>query len=299
MSRRNEMKTEMFVYYLETLLFRTLLRTINLFSLAAARRIGRTLGLLNFHIVKVRCAVVKRQLKEAFPELSEKEIHKLILEINISFGYTAVEFCWFSPKKFDQIKEYVIIQGKENLKTALTYEKGCIIFSGHFGNWELAAQLIGYLSGNIYAVAKKQKNPYFNTLINELRESNNVHLIPKKGALRGIIDALKANRSILMLGDQNAGKTGISADFFDMPAQTNPGTAKIALKFGVPIIFSICSRLRNGKFRLRLEKSIIPEAQNSADEAVQYYTQLFTSRLEQWIRKYPEQWFWFHRRWRV
>ena len=64
----------MFVYYLETLLFRTLFRTINLFSLSAARRIGRTLGLLNFHIVKVRCAVVKRQLEEAFPDMNEKEI---------------------------------------------------------------------------------------------------------------------------------------------------------------------------------------------------------------------------------
>jgi len=299
MSHRNEMKTEMFVYYLETLLFRTLLRMINLFSLAATRRIGRTLGLLNFHIVKVRCAVVKRQLEEAFPELSEKEIHKLIREINISSGYTAVEFCWFSPRKVESFEKFIYITGSEYLKEALSQKRGCIIFSGHFGNWELAAQLIGYLSGNIYAVAKKQKNPYFNSLINDLRESNNVYLIPKKGALRGIIDALKANRSILMLGDQNAGKTGVPANFFGIPAQTNPGTAKIALRFDVPIIFSVCHRLRNGKFHLRLEKSIIPKAQNSVDEAVCYYTQFFTTRLEQWVRKYPEQWFWFHRRWKV
>jgi len=299
MSRRNEMKTEMFAYYLETLLFRTLFRTINLFSLSAARRIGRTLGLLNFHIGKVRCAVVKKQLRETFPELSKKEIIKLVRKINISFGYTAVEFCWFSPRKYENFEQFVQISGKEHLTQALEQKRGCIVFSGHFGNWELAAQLIGHLAGNIYAVAKKQKNPFFNTLINDLRESNNVHLISKKGALRGIIDALKANRSILMLGDQNAGKTGVSADFFGMPAQTNPGTAKIALKFDVPIIFAICYRLPNGNLHLRLDKPIIPRAKNSEDEAVQYYTQFFTNRLEQWVRKYPEQWFWFHRRWKV
>ena len=289
----------MFVYYLETLLFRTLFRVINLFSLSAARRIGRRLGLLNFHIVKVRCAVVKRQLKETFPDLNEKEIRKLIREINISFGYTAVEFCWFSPKRFESFEKFIQISGSEYLHEALAQKRGCIVFSGHFGNWELAAQLIGYLTGNIYAVAKKQKNPYFNTLINNLREYNNVHLISKKGALRGIIDALKANRCILMLGDQNAGKTGVPATFFDAVAPTNPGTAKISLKYHVPVLFTVCYRQSNGNFLLQFEKPIYPEVQNSLDDTVLEYTQLFTSKLEKWVRKYPGQWFWFHRRWRV
>ena len=73
----------MFRYYLESLLFRILFRTINLFSLPAARRIGRTLGLINFHMVKVRCNVVERQLKAAFPHLSEREILDLLRKINI------------------------------------------------------------------------------------------------------------------------------------------------------------------------------------------------------------------------
>ncbi|MBN2018261.1 MAG: lysophospholipid acyltransferase family protein [Candidatus Cloacimonetes bacterium] len=287
----------MFTHYLEALLFRTLFRAINLFSLSAARRIGRFLGLINFHIIKVRCDVVEKQLRAAFPHLSEKEIRNLVREINISYGYTAIEFCWFSLKTYDEVKNYLIIDGKEHIEEALSFGRGCIIFSGHFGNWELEAQVLGNLTGKIYAVAKEQKNQYFNTFINRIRESNNLYLIPKKGALRGIVDTLKVNKSILMLGDQNAGKTGIPLNFFGMLAQTNPGTAKIALKFNTPVIFAVCYRLPDGKFHVVLKEPLMLTFEKSLDKSVQFYTQLLTSELEQMVRKHPEQWFWFHRRW--
>jgi KDO2-lipid IV(A) lauroyltransferase len=289
----------MFVYYIETLLFRTLFRVINLFSLSTARRIGRMLGLLNFHIVKVRCAVVKRQLKEAFPDKSDKEIYKLTREINISFGYVAVEFCWFSSRLLETFEQFIRFSGLEHLNEALSQNKGCIVFTGHFGNWELAAQLLGNLTKKVYAVAKKQKNPFFNDFVNNLRESNFVQLIPMKIALRGIVTAIKENKVILMLGDQSAGKSGVMAQFFNMPASTNPGTAKIALKYLVPVVFAICCRQRNGTFVMQFEKPIYPKVTIPFDEEVREYTQSFTSKLESWVKKYPHQWFWFHRRWKV
>jgi len=289
----------MFRYYLETLLFRILFAVINLFSLCTARRIGRLLGLLNYYIPRIRLDVVEWQLKESFPEKTDSEIRQLLKKINISSGYTAVEFCWFSSRRFNEIQEHVIIKGKGHLRTALEHKKGCIIFSGHFGNWELAAQLLGSLSEGIYAVAKKQKNPYFNDLINQLRSTNNIHLIDKKIALRGIVNALNENKLILMLGDQNAGKTGVPATFFGMTAPTNPGSAKIAIKYKVPVVFALCFRRNDGKFELFMSKPIIPEVHTTLDEAVLEYTQFFTSELEQWIKKMPCQWFWFHRRWKV
>ena len=289
----------MFHYYIETLLFRILFRVINLFSLSTARRFGRTLGLLNFHVVKVRCAVVKRQLKEAYPTKSEKEIYELIREINISFGYVAVEFCWFSPRRLETFEQFIRFSGLEHLNEALSHNKGCIVFTGHFGNWELAAQLLGNLTKKVYAVAKKQKNPFFNNFVNNLRESNFVHLIPMKIALRGIVTAIKENKVILMLGDQNAGKSGVVAQFFNMPASTNPGTAKIALKYHVPVVFAVCYRLHDGTFVMQFEKPIYPKVTIPFDEEIREYTQLFTSKLESWVKKYPHQWFWFHRRWKV
>ncbi len=286
-------------YYLETVLFRTLLAFINLFSLSAARRIGRMLGLLNYYISRIRLDVVERQLKECFPEKTNDEIHKLIRLINISFGYTAVEFCWFSTRQFQEIEDRVKIEGENHLKEALAHKKGCIIFSGHFGNWELAAQVFGSISGGIYAVAKRQKNPYFNTLINQIRGAHNIFLIDKKVALRGIVGALKENKLILMLGDQHAGKTGVPARFLGKIAPTNPGTAKIALKYHVPIILAVCYRRNDGRFVLHMNEPIIPEVHTNIEDSVQEYTQFFTSELEQWVRKIPWQWFWFHRRWKV
>lgn len=289
----------MFRYYLETVLFRTLIAIINLFSLRTARRIGRVLGLLNYTFPRIRLDVVERQLKDCFPQKTDGEIRQLIKKINISFGYTAVEFCWFSSRQFNDIKDYVIIKGKNHLGNALQQHKGCIIFSGHFGNWELAAQVFGSISQGIYAVAKKQRNPYFNKLINKIRSAHNIHLIDKKVALRGIVSALKKNKLILMLGDQNAGKTGIPTTFLGMTAPTNPGSAKIAIKYHVPIIFVVCYRRIDGKFVLHMNKPITLKVDTSQDEAVQKYTQFFTTELEQWIRKIPWQWFWFHRRWKV
>ena len=202
-------------------------------------------------------------------------------------------------KRFDGVKDHLIIEGKKHIEEALSQGRGCIIFSGHFGNWELEAQALGHLTGKIYAVAKKQKNPYFNSYINAIRESNNLYLIPKKGALRGIAEALKSNKSILMLGDQNAGKTGIPMPFFGMSAPTNPGTAKIALKYQVPVIFAVCYRLPNGRFKLKIAKHYSLKIEDSLENSVQYYTATLTSELEQMIRKHPEQWFWFHRRWKT
>ncbi len=242
---------------------------------------------------------MKRQLREAFPLKSDKEIYKLTREINISFGYVAVEFCWFSPKRLEIFEQFIRFSGLENLNEAVSHNKGCIVFTGHFGNWELAAQLLGNLTKRAYAVAKKQKNPFFNNFVNNLRESNFVHLIPMKIALRGIVTAIKENKVILMLGDQSAGKSGVTAQFFDMPASTNPGTAKISLKFNVPVLFAVCYRLQNGAYTFHFDKPIYPAVTSSLDETVGEYTQLFTSKLESWVKKYPEQWFWFHRRWKV
>ena len=99
------------------------------------------------------------------------------------------------------------------------------------------------------------------------------------------MNALKKNKLILMLGDQNAGKTGVPATFFGLTAPTNPGSAKIAIKFGVPVIFAICYRRHDGRFVLQMNEPITLKVATDSDEAVHEYTQFFTSELEQWIRK--------------
>ncbi|MBC8527516.1 MAG: lysophospholipid acyltransferase family protein [Candidatus Cloacimonetes bacterium] len=284
---------------LEIFLFRLFYHIFEIIPLSIGLTFARIIGSLNLWIQKIRVKVVIKQLHEAFPEKSDKDIKRIAKETFINFSKYAIEFCWFSTKSIEEKNKYVSICGLENIDIALSYGKGLILLTGHFGNWELGGQIIAQYTNKLYAVARKQRNSYFNNFINNIRTSNKAHIIPQKYAFRGIVKAVKNNNIILILGDQNAGKHGIFVDFFGKPASTYPGTAKIALKFGCPIIFSACLRQPNGKNRLYIEKPIFLKQKESPDIDVKNYTQELTSLLEKWIRQYPSQWFWLHRRWKT
>ncbi|MEA3474937.1 MAG: lysophospholipid acyltransferase family protein [Candidatus Cloacimonadota bacterium] len=284
---------------LEIFLFRLFYHIFEIIPLSIGLTFARIIGSLNLWILKIRVQVVIKQLHEAFPEKSDKDIKRIAKETFINFSKYAVEFCWFSSKSIEEKNKYVSLYGFENINLALSYGKGLILLTGHFGNWELAGQIIAQYTNKLYAVAKKQRNLYFNNFINNIRTSNKVHIIPQKYAFRGIVKAINNNNIVLILGDQNAGKNGIFVDFFGKPASTYPGTAKIALKFSCPIIFSACLKQTNGRSYLFFEKPIFLKQKESLDIDIKNYTQELTFLLEKWIRQYPSQWCWLHKRWKT
>jgi KDO2-lipid IV(A) lauroyltransferase len=289
----------MFKNLLEIFLFRVFYHFVEILPLPVALKLARVIALVNLWILKIRVKVIIRQLREAFPEKSHKEIKRIAKETFINFSKNAVEFCWFSGKSLEKKKSYVTFSGLQNIDLALSAGKGLILMMGHFGNWELAAQIIALYMNKLYAVAQKQRNPYFNNFVNQIRISNKIHLIPKKYAFRGMVGALKRNQIVLMLGDQNAGKHGVFVDFFGMPASTYPGIAKTALKLNCPVIFSACLRQSNGRCKFYIEKPIFFTRIKDLDADVEKYTQEITTLLENWVRQYPSQWFWLHRRWKT
>lgn len=282
----------------EVLLFRILFNFIRILPLRTAYLFANFLGLVYANFVKIRLNKVKKNLKRSFPQKSDQQLKKLTKQIITHFAKTAIEFCWFSYKTLPEKSIIYQMQGFENLEKAMKKGKGTIVFMGHFGNWELAAQVLSQKTGKLNAVAKKQKNLYFDNSITHIREFNQINLIPKKFALRGIIKALEKNNLILMLGDQNGGKGGIASEFFGRTAPTNPGTAKIALKFGCPIVFATCLRQSTGKYIIKFDHPIYPKKSGEIDSDISKYTQMLTTKLEEKIRENPEQWFWFHRRWK-
>lgn len=288
----------MFQFKLETFLFRAVFNFIRIFPLRIAYLFSNFLIFVYLNFVKTRLHTVESNLHKSFPQKSPEEIKKLTKQVIMHFGRVAVEFCWFSYKSLNEKLKVFEMRGFENVEKALEKGKGIILFMGHFGNWEMAAQILSQKTEKMNAVAKQQKNQYFDDFITHLREFNKISMIPKKFALRGIIKALTKNNIIFMLGDQNGGKGGIPAEFFGRNAPTNPGTAKISLKFDCPIVFSTCLRQPNRKYIFKFEQPIYPKRTQSLDRDVSKYTQLLTSKLEDKIRENPEQWFWFHRRWK-
>jgi KDO2-lipid IV(A) lauroyltransferase len=260
------------------------------------------MALFTYFVLRIRVDVVKTQLQLAFPQKSKREISSLARKTYINLAYNAIEFIWFAGKSFSRLRPYLTIHGLGNIEKALSYKKGAILIMGHLGNWELGAQVIEAYTGKLYAVIQKQRNPYFNEFINYIRTDGGrltSHLIPKKYALRGIIQALRKNSIVLMLPDQHAGSQGIIVDFFARPASTPQGIAKIALKQGCPLLFATCIRGSNGKFSLHITEPMFFTPRQSIDEDIIFYTQKFTTLLEKWVTQYPTQWFWLHKRWRV
>ncbi|MCK4427671.1 MAG: lysophospholipid acyltransferase family protein [candidate division Zixibacteria bacterium] len=117
-------------------------------------------------------------------------------------------------------------------------------------------------------------------------------------AAKGIIKALRNNRFVAMLSDQDAGNDGTVVDFFNRPASTPKGPAAFALKMNAPIIMGFIIRESREKQKVVIEKPIFIDKSKNKEDNIQSLTQAYTSVLEEYIRKYPDHWFWPHRRWK-
>jgi len=285
-------------FFIEAFLFRFLLTSIEKMSLTLAYKVAFFLAQLNLRILKIRVDVVQRQLRKSFVDKNQDEIEELVEKVFINLAMTAIEFGWFANKTIAEKERFVRYEGLKNLKYALKQGKGVLLFMGHFGNWELAAQIIAQKTKKMVAVAKSQKNPYFTEIVNSIRSFNHIKIIKKNFALRGIARALKKNKIVLMLGDQTARKQYVRVKFFGRKAATPVGAAKIALRYQCPIVFGSLTRRRNFKFKFKFSEPINIPRQGEEKQLVKQYTMLLTNMLENEVRKYPAQWFWVHRRWK-
>jgi KDO2-lipid IV(A) lauroyltransferase len=153
------------------------------------------------------------------------------------------------------------------------------------------------LLGDMYAIQKRVKNSYVNDFIVKIRKRHNIKLIYKEDAMKKGLSILKKKKILGIVADQDAGRKGIFIDFFNQPASTAVGPAIFHLRTKAPLIVCIGVRKSPGKFDCYFER--IPELSSYeiSDVAIYALTQFHTDILEKWIRRYPEQWFWTHRRW--
>jgi len=170
---------------------------------------------------------------------------------------------------------------------------GGILLTAHLGNWELMGALFSELSGGALSViAKPMKNPKVDALINSIRESWGIKVIPTGRGVEALKE-LKRGRFVGILLDQRPKvKEGVLTTFLGRKAYTNKGAAILSIKSGKPAIPAFCYA-EGGKYRIEVGEPIYPEG-----KSVEELTQLYTQEIEKAVRKRPEQWFWFHRRWK-
>ena len=217
-----------------------------------------------------------------------------------NLGQTFVEF--MQPGRYGRtyVLDNVQVEGLEHIKEAGNKGKGVLVLAAHIGNWELLGSALREHSGPVTVVYKKAKNPFVTEFIRAARKRRGIDTIPHRNSARKILALLKKNETVGILLDQYAtNKDAIKADFFGIPAETNYGLALIALKTGAPVVPAFMVRDESGRYRCVYEKAIELDKGDDLQEDIKEATSRFNEILERAVRRYPEQWFWVHNRWKV
>ena len=242
-----------------------------------------------------RTKIVRAQLEESFPDYDKERINELVDAV---YDNLALTFSEIYLANQDWLLKRVKVKGWKNLEKALEKKKGVLLATAHMGNWEIAGKYIAQFHQPVAPILRKQRNELFNDYTNNQRKKYNIDLIYKKRALKKILSFLKRNAIIAVLTDQNAGKKGLALDFLGRKASVYSGIAKIALKTKCSIVPAFAVRKENNDNLLIFEKPIFVDDLKDDKTNIVKLTKQINSIIEEYIKKYPEHWFWVHKRWR-
>jgi len=265
---------------------------------AAARGLGSAIGLTFYALDGKHRRLAARQLQAAFPTRSKEECRAIARATFAHFGRLLVTVLRNTTRTPEQMRADVEFEGEDRIRTALAAGKGAIVFSGHFGYWELQGLAHALVLPPMSVLARQLDNPYLHDLLEKSRTATGNRVIYRQGALRRVLRALNANEAVAILMDQHIhGTDAVKVDFFNRPAATTSSLASLALRTGAPLVPAFALPLANGRYRLVYEHPVELPAPGSPDP-VKELTQRCTDVLEMYVRRHPHNWLWMHRRWR-
>ena len=278
---------------------RALASVLGRLSWNTASNIGARIGELGYSPAGIRRDVVEKQIAAAFPDIDQSHVQRIARESYRNLGRNAIEAITASNRTPEQILELVHqVDGWEHIQGATSGGRGAIGVAAHHGNWELLGGFLAAKGLRPEVVVRGMENGLFEDYLNENREKLGIAVVSDKVAVRHLTKSLREGRFVCMLADQGVlGLASSFVPFFGRPAKTPRGFAVFALRFEVPVCFMDMVRLSNGKFRAVFEPIEIDrtgDRERDIDAMVARYSQV----LEKWVRQYPEQYFWQHRRWR-
>ena len=252
-----------------------------------------------FHAVDAghrRLAV--ENLQHAFPLRSRSECRAITRRMFEHFGRLLMVLLKFSTMTPQQMLACVEFDGEDRVRAAHAHGHGVLLFTGHFGYWEINALVHALVLQPMAVLARPLDNPLLHDLLESVRRSTGNSVIYRRGAIRRVLRALASNQAVAVLIDQHMlSADAVYVDFFNRPAATTSALAALALKTGAPVVPVFALPLPGGRFRMVYEHPVEPPAADSPD-ALREFTQRCTDVLEMYVRRYPDLWLWMHRRWR-
>jgi KDO2-lipid IV(A) lauroyltransferase len=266
-----------------------------------ARRVGAAVGAFAYAALKRLRMVGVRNLQMAFPEWNDARREETLRSVYRNLGYLLAEFAQMSSYTPDVAKTLIRYEGLENYLAAQDRGKGVLVLTGHLGAWELSSfhhSLMGYPMG---MVIRRLDNPLVDDFVNRIRCLHGNQVIHKDDFARGLIASMRAGQTVGILMDTNmTPPQGVFVPFFGRLAATASGLARVALRTGAAVVPGfLLWNSDEGRYVLRFGERIELEETGDAERDATTNTAKFTSVIESYIREYPDQWLWMHRRWKT
>ena len=254
---------------------------------------GAKIGRLLMKFGKSRRNRALANLELAFPDKTPAEREEIARKTFEHFGMITCDFLQIPKRSMEEFNATVEVVGYEHLDNALALGHGCIFITGHFGNWERASTWMSTHGYKLNVVARDADDTGVNAIVNELRTKTGTQVLSRGAAARPILEALKRNELVGILPDQNADE--IFIPFFGKPAGTVLGPGVIHKRTGAPVVPGYAIRIGPGRYRFEVHPPLVPVEGYDVKEGMM---RAIHASLEGVIRKYPEQYLWFHDRWR-
>ena len=242
-----------------------------------------------------------RNLELAFPELPIQSRRRILRGVYIYLGWQLVEFCRMTRYTAQNTRDWIRTEGLEHYLAAQARGKGVLIVTGHLGAWELSSFYHSLMGHPMGMVIRRLDNRRLDDYVNAIRCLHGNRVLHKDDFGRGLLTAMRAGQTVGILMDTNmTPPQGEFVKFFGRPACTATGLAHVARKTGAAVLpgFMLWEPGER-KYVLHFGPEIEIPHTEVAQADILAGTQLCTEAIEGWIRRYPDQWLWIHRRWKT
>ena len=261
--------------------------------------LGRAFGRLAFRLDAKHRRLALSNLRLAFgPGRSPREYKQIARSSFAHFGQILAEMVKWPFMKEKCLRALIRKEGEGHLLQAIEKGRGVLVFTAHYGNWELGSLPASRLA-RLHVIARELDNKLVERKLLAFRRRMGAQVIYKHQAARQVLQVLHHQGIVAILIDQNVlRREGVFVDFFGRPASTTPALAALHLRTGAPILPYFCHPEPDGSYRLQMQPPVTFQPSDHQEQDVLKLTQLCTKIIEAQIREKPEYWLWLHDRWR-
>ncbi len=271
-----------------------------LMSRRLARRVACLIGDFVHHVVGLRRELVYTNIGISFPKKSPSEVRSIAMGVYRNMAVTLIEVLRFSLIRNREDAEALVdmdVDVSEFKRKTRNGLKGAVMVSGHFGNWELMALAFGIMVKPITMIVKRLSNDLVDQRMNELRTLRGNSVVYDNLALRKGLRVLSDGGVLAILADQSDPSATYFGEFLGRRATMFNGAAFFALKAQVPLFVGMCRSINDGKYKIEMLE-INTSDLTFCKEDIATLASRYTRVLEEYIQRWPEEWFWLHNRWK-